>query len=217
MRRLLAVFLLAFAFVPTAFAQEASRKEAALKLQPGAYYWTGASWSLMQQITAYGGGFKHGEAIFVPTLAPRIVLDFRDARAPVQVSEETPLFCFKFAVIPPGMPYAPYSPSGREIVVVRSGVPYAPSGRDIAIAQLDQKKDHRELEISSGNTIFTMKLQPNESRLPQINVTQLDASTFLVSPKTSLQAGEYLLSTLPETRSGFDFGFHPLTSGHSAD
>ena len=120
MKRLLVVSFLAFAFVPLAFAQQTDQKEAALKLQPGAYYWTGSSWSLMQQITAYGGGFKRRAAIFVPTLAPRVVLDFRDERAPVQIGDGTPLFCVKFAVIPPYTPYASYSPSGSEIVVVRS-------------------------------------------------------------------------------------------------
>ncbi|HKF50864.1 MAG TPA: hypothetical protein VKB26_01010 [Candidatus Acidoferrales bacterium] len=216
MKRLLAVFLLTFALAPAAFTQEANQKEAALKLQPGAYYWTGSSWNLMDQITAYGGSASHVARMIVPGLVPQFALDFRDARAPVQVSDATPLFCFKFAVVPPGTPYAPYSPSGREIVVVRSGVPYMPSGRDIAITRLDQKKDHRELEVSSGNTMFTMKAGTDDKRLVDIEVTRLSADTFLVSPRVPLPQGEYLLNTLPYERSGFDFGFHPATGSNSS-
>jgi hypothetical protein len=37
------------------------------------------------------------------------------------------------------------------------GMPYAPSGRDMVIVRFDQKKDHRELQTTSGGNMFTFK------------------------------------------------------------
>lgn len=174
----------------SASAQSPTPKEAATKLQPGTYYWTGVSWTPMQQITMSGGGAKHTAKIFVPGLTPQMVWTFRDPQAPVQVKEVVPLFCFKFIAMPPGMPYAP-------------------SGRDIVIVRFDQKKDHRELQTTSGGNMFTFKAGLSKDRLPDIDITEIDSSTYLVSPKVGLVAGEYLLSSSSMGISGFDFGFHP--------
>jgi hypothetical protein len=171
-------------------AQSPDAKEAAAKLQPGTYYWTGASWTPMQQITMSGGGAKHTAKMFVPGLTPQIVWTFRDPKAPVQIKEAMPLFCVKFIAMQPG-------------------TPYAPSGRDIVIVRFDQKKDHRELQTTSGGNMFTFKAGLSKDRLPDIDVVELDSSTYLVSPKAALGSGEYLLSSSSMGISGFDFGFHP--------
>jgi hypothetical protein len=172
-----------------AVAQAPDLKAGALQLQPGAYVWTGASWSPMQQITLAGGGSKHMAKMFVPGLTPQMVWTFRDPRAPVQVENGMPLFCFKFIAIPPGLPYAP-------------------SGRDLLIARFDQKKDHRELQTTSGGNLFTFKAGLSKDRMPDIDVTSLDSSTYLISPKTVLAAGEYLLTASSMGTTGYDFGFH---------
>jgi hypothetical protein len=172
------------------FAQLADEKETAAKLQPGAYYWTGTAWTAMQPITMSGGGSKHVAKMLVPGLTPQIVWTFRDAKAPVQVPDGKPLFCFKFITVPPG-------------------TPYAPSGRDIVIARFDEKKDHRELQTTSGGNALTFKAGLSKDRTPEIDVTTLEPSTYLVSPKNNLAAGEYLLSSASMGISGYDFGFHP--------
>lgn len=170
--------------------QSANPSDTASKLQPGAYYWTGQEWTALQQITMSGGGAKHMGKMFVPGLTPQMVWTFRDPQAPVQVHGGEPLFCFKF-------------------IAVQPGIPYAPSGRDVVIARFDEKKDHRELQTTSGGSMFTFKSGLSKDRTPDIEVTALDSNTFLVSPKNSLPPGEYLLTASSMGFSGYDFGFHP--------
>lgn len=189
MRILLSAFLLFWTAFSTT-AQSLAPKDAAAQLQPGAYYWTGAAWTPMQSITMSGGGSKHMAKMIVPGLTPQMVWTFRDSKAPVQVPDGRPLFCFKFIAMQPG-------------------TPYAPSGRDIVMARFDEKKDHRELQTTSGGNAFTFKAGLSKDRMPDIDVTMLDSSTYLVSPKSDLAAGEYLLSGSSMGISGYDFGFHP--------
>jgi hypothetical protein len=171
-------------------APKADPREEAVKLQPGTYFWSGESWKLMQQLNMSGGGAKHLGKVFVPGLTPQMVWTFRDPQAPVQVVDGKPLFCVKFVAFAPG-------------------TPYAPSGRDLVIARFDQKKDHRELQTTSGGNMFTFKSGLSKDRMPDIQVDGLDSSTFLVTPKEFLAPGEYLLSASTLGISGFDFGFHP--------
>jgi hypothetical protein len=143
----------------------------------------------MQLITLAGGGAKHVGKMFVPGLTPQMVWTFRDAEAPVQVSDSLPRFCFKLIAMPPG-------------------IPYAPSGRDILIARFDEKKDHRELQTTSGGNMFTFKSGLSADRMPAVEITELDSSTYLVSPKEPLKNGEYLLTNSSLGTTGYDFGFH---------
>jgi hypothetical protein len=169
---------------------ENPREYSARQLQPGTYYWTQGAWHLMQQLTMSGGGAKHMAKVFVPGLTPQIVWTFREPKAPVQVKESQPLFCVKFFTVPPGLPYAP-------------------SPRDIAIARFDEKKDHRELQITSGGNMLTFKSGLGKDRLPDLTVTPLDGATVLFTPAVSLRAGEYIVSTTSMGITGYDFGFHP--------
>jgi hypothetical protein len=166
------------------------REYSAMQLEPGTYYWTEGAWHPMQQLTMSGGGATHMAKMFVPGLTPQMVWTFRRANAPVQVSESQPLFCVKFIPVPPGLPFAP-SPS------------------DIAIARFDEKKDHRELQVTSGGNMLTFKAGLGKDRLPDLAVNSLDATTVLFTPATPLRAGEYIISTFSMGTTGFDFGFHP--------
>lgn len=165
-------------------------KAEAVKLQIGAYYWTGAAWQPLQRTNMAGGGTKHMGKMLVPGLTPQIVWTFRDSQAPVQVTDAKPLLCFKFT---PGL----------------ANTAYAPSARDLVIARFDEKKDHRELQTSSGGNMFTFKAGLSKERTPEIELTGIDAETFLVMPKEQLQPGEYLLTATSLGVSGYDFGFHP--------
>jgi len=167
----------------------ADRRDAAARLEPGTYYWTGNEWAVLQPITMSGGGPKHMAKAFVPGLTPQVVWTFRDSQAPVQIQGQSPLFCVKF------------SP-------VMAGTPYAPSARDIVVVRFDRKKDHRELQTTNGGNMFTFKTGLSKDRMPDIDVNALDANTYLVSPKAPLQVGEYLLSTSPMGMSGYYFGLH---------
>jgi hypothetical protein len=128
--------------------------------------------------------------VFVPGLTPQIVWTFRDGRAPVQLQDGKPLFCVKLFALP-------------------AGYPYAPNGRNLAIIKFDEKKDRRELQVSSGGNALTFKSGVGKDRLPEIEVTEIAASTFLVSPRQELHSGEYLLTQSAMGNSGYDFGYHP--------
>ncbi len=166
------------------------REYSAMQLQPGTYYWTEGAWHLMQQLSMSGGGATHMAKMFVPGLTPQMVWTFRGANAPVQIKESQPLFCVKFFAVPAGMPYAP-------------------SPREIAIARFDEKKDHRELQVTSGGNMLTFKAGLGKDRLPDLTVNSLDGTTVLFTPSAPLRAGEYIISTASMGISGFDFGFHP--------
>jgi hypothetical protein len=170
-------------------AQTQEQKDLAAKLQPGTYYWTGKDWAAMQLVNMTGGGTKHMGKVFVPGLTPQMVLTFRDERAPIQFQDGKPIFCVKF------LPQYP-------------GVAYGQTSRDIVAVRFDEKKDHRELQITSGGNAFTFKSGFSKDRLPDIDITALDIATFLVSPKNPLAPGEYLLSCSSIGMSGYDFGFH---------
>jgi hypothetical protein len=144
----------------------------------------------MQTINMAGGGAKHVGKMFVPGLTPQMVWTFHDANAPLHLENGKPVFCVKFYAVP-------------------SGVPYAPSGRDIVIARFDEKKDHRELQTTSGGNMFTFKAGLSKDRMPDIEVTPIDESTYFVTTKDVLRPGEYLLSSSSMGISGYDFGFHP--------
>ncbi len=165
-------------------------KDAAAKLQPGTYYWSDGTWRSMERITMSGGGAKHVGKMFVPGLTPQIVYTYRGATAPVQVKEDKPLFCVKFIALPPGSPYAP-------------------SPRDITIARFDEKKDHRELQITSGGNALTFKAGLGKDRMPDLTLSPIDETTVLFSPDAPLRSGEYIVSTVTMGYNGFDFGFHP--------
>jgi hypothetical protein len=164
-------------------------KQEAANLEQGAYYWNGASWQAMQIINVSGGGTKHMAKMLVPGLTPQMVWTFRGPTAPVQVGSAKPLFCVKFITLQPG-------------------TPYAPSPRDIVIARFDEKKDHRELQTTSGGNVFTFKSGLPKDRTPDLDVIEVGQSTYFVSPKDSLANGEYILATTSLGISGYDFGFH---------
>src|SRR5580658_8491753 len=147
--------------------QSDSAKESALKLQAGTYFWSGSTWSPMQQITMSGGGTKHAAKMFVPGLTPQMVWTFRDSAAPVQVEDARPQFCVKF-------------------LAALAGTPYAPSGRDIVLVRFDQKKDHRELQTTNGGNMFTFKSGLSKDRMPDIDITTVDGSTFFIAPRADL-------------------------------
>lgn len=170
-----------------------SREQLAVKLGPGTYYWSDGTWIPLQQLTSSGGGAKHTTVAAVFGLLPQTVLTFRDPKAPLQIHENQPLFCVRLYDAPPGT----------------LGVPPTPTVRDVAIARLDQKPDHRELQVTSGSYIYTYKTGITADRLASVNITSLDAATALINPKAPLRAGEYLIMGDPSGSTGFDFGYHP--------
>lgn len=145
---------------------------------------------MIEQINMSGGGMKHAGKMLVPGLTPQMVWTFRDARAPVQVVNATPLFCVRF-------------------IDALEGSPYIPSPRNLIMAIFDQKKDHRELQTTSGGNFVTFKAGLGKDHMAEIHAVQATPTTYLISPSEPLKPGEYILSGAVMGISGFDFGFHP--------
>lgn len=165
-----------------------AQKEQAAKLSAGTYWWNADHWAAMGQLSFAGAGMKHAAKIFVPGLTPQIVYTFRGATAPVQLGTD-PVFCTKLYAAP-------------------AATPYSPTFRDITIARFDEKKDHRELQITSGGNFVTFKSGVSKERLIEVELTQMDDVTAIFAPKLRLKDGEYIISASTIGLSGYDFGFH---------
>lgn len=154
--------------------------------QPGVYYKTATQYVKMDQTSMVGGGAKHMGKMLVPGLTPQMVYTFRDAHSPVQSSDAKPTF---YIVQSPYMANIP-----------------GQSSRDVVIVRFDVKKDHRELQVTSGASAFTMKAGYSKERTPEITVMRVSDSAFTVTPAQDLKPGEYLITFGGAGTSGWDFG-----------
>jgi hypothetical protein len=155
-------------------------------LEPGVYYRGAKDWVRLEQITMAGGGIKHMGKMFVPGLTPQMVWMFRGAEAPVRISEPRPTFYIKQP------PYIANVPGHSE--------------HDLVLVRLDRKKDHRELQTTSGGSALTFKAGFSKERTPEILVTHVSESVFTVIPKADLAPNEYFLTFGSGGVSGYDFG-----------
>jgi hypothetical protein len=80
------------------------------------------------------------------------------------------------------------------------------SERDLVIVRFDKKKDHRELQNTSGGNMFTFKTGFSKERLPDITVKKVAEGLFAVTPNAELNTGEYMLTFSALGDSGYDFG-----------
>jgi hypothetical protein len=154
-------------------------------LAEGTYFKSPEGMIKLQPLMMAGGGATHMGKMFVPGMTPQIVHTFRGAEAPVQIQERKPVLYVKQS------PYMTNIP-GR-------------SDRDIVLVRFDKKKDHRELQMTSGGSMFNFKAGFSKEKTPDIVVTRISESVFTVTPKDNLPPGEYML-TYGLGSSGFDFG-----------
>ncbi len=163
-------------------------------LADGFYYKAPEGWRKLSPLSASGSGLKHvgrtmaTDVLLVPIFTSHSVENFRGAEAPTQISERRPTFCVKQPTLP-GM---------AEVAGMTE--------RDLVIVRLDKKKDHRELQTTSGSSIFTFKAGVSKNRLPEIVTKRLADGLFLVTPAQDLKPGEYLLTFSTLGGSGYDFG-----------
>ena len=155
-------------------------------LADGFYYKTPQGWQKLEPISMAGGGLKHVGKMFVPGLTPQMVWTFRDAESPVQIENKRPTFCIKEMPVLAGI-------AGR-------------SARDLLIVRFDKKKDHRELQTTSGGNMFTFKAGVSKERMPAIVTKTMAEGVFIVTPSEDLKPGEYMLTFAALGNSGYDFG-----------
>jgi hypothetical protein len=154
--------------------------------EPGVYYKSPTGFVKLEQIMMAGGGAKHTGKMFVPGLTPQMVYTFRGAHSPIQLSETKPTFYIR------QNPYMASVPGHSE--------------RDVVIVRFDTKKDHRELQVTSGSSAFTLKAGFSKERTPDITTTHISDSDFTVIPTQDLVPGEYLLTFGGSGAMGYDFG-----------
>lgn len=155
-------------------------------LAEGMYYKSPTGLAKLQQLMMSGGGAAHVGKMFVPGLTPQIVWTYRGAEAPVRISERKPTFILKQS------PYLTSAPGY--------------SFRDLVLVKFNKKKDHRELQVSSGGNMFTFKAGFSKDKLVEITVTRLSDVTISITPIQDLPPGEYMLTIAALGPSGFDFG-----------
>ncbi len=180
-----ALFLLiAFCTVLPVLSQD--NHEDSVPPSDGVFYRDGKAWKPLQQLSMAGGGLKHVGKMFVPGLTPQMVWTFRGSEAPIQIEDRRPTFYVREAPVLENI-------AGR-------------SERDLVIVRFDKKKDHRELQTTSGGNMFTYKAGFSKERLPEIEVKKVADGLFTVTPTQYLKAGEYMLTFSALGNSGYDFG-----------
>jgi hypothetical protein len=151
----------------------------------GVYYKGPNGWIKLEVLTQSGGGMKKMGKLFVPGLTPHIVWTFRGGTAPIKISERRPTFYIKQSTYLADVP--------------------GQTSRDVVIVKFDKKKDRRELQATSGGSMFTLKSGFSKDRTPEIQIAQVGAGVFSVTPEKELPEGEYFLTFGFSGFTGYDF------------
>jgi len=151
----------------------------------GIYVQNGDHWDKLY-IASTSGARSSGaakSAFSYGIASSKAVLVFRDSTAPVKSSSMRPIF------------------------LVIGDTITAP--RDIVIVRLQQKKDHRELQIGKFNAYSGMKMEYPPADVIEVDVKESERART-ITPKTDLKAGEYIIFTgtptpMPIGYGGYDF------------
>ncbi len=174
------------AVVSVCAGQDTATPQEVQSLADGFYYKTQQGWQKLEPLSMAGGGLKHAGKMFVPGLTPQFVWTFRGAEAPVQIGDKRPTFYIK------ELPMLA-SIAGR-------------SERDLLIIRFDKKKDHRELQTTSGGNMFTFKSGISKDRMPDITTKAVSEGIFIVTLDEDLKPGEYMVTFSALGNNGYDFG-----------
>jgi hypothetical protein len=148
-----------------------------LPTEPGAYYKDPSKgWVTLERTPAPQIRTKGGKTLGVNPFAKlHSMASYRGADGHVRISEPSPTFYL------------------RQI-----GSP-----RDAVIVKPDKKKDRREISVSQVGGFGGVTSGYEEKARREVSVTQVSNGLLSVTPKSSIDPGEYL----PDTGSGtYDFG-----------
>lgn len=158
------------------------------RIAPGVYYRNGDSWKTIEILRLSGSKATHTAKMLVPGLTPQIVYIYGDAEAPVRFTDPRPTFLFK---------------ESRYLVGTAADV----TPRDVVIAKFDRKKDHRELQVTTGGNMFTFRAGLEKDRAFDVTPSNEGNGTFEFTPNQDLVPGEYIVFMGPATKyKGYDFG-----------
>jgi len=110
---------------------------------------------------------------------------YRETNAPMQLSDRRPIFYIKTT---------PDKQSLMESTL-----------RSMVIVRLEQKKDHRELQVIKSGLIGA-KVEIDKKRMPDITVHAVNSMLLTITPNEDLSDGEYLITYDSLARLGYDFG-----------
>ena len=159
--------------------------------EPGAYYLIEQRWTRMSHVLSAGRRIRRIYSFFVPlVLAPQGVTIFRGAEAPLKIDQVKPLFFLR--------------PTSSDI-----DPPAGP--RDVLIVRLQKKKDHRELPVTSGATLYHWREEIPKCSIIPSTVTSESMGAFSVSPRQNLAPGEYMITFGTGQVGGYDFD---IMTGH---
>lgn len=154
----------------------------------GVYVRSGEHWVKLSQASSSGfrsGGM--GKTMLTGGAASiRSFMLFRDPSAPVSLSTSRPSF----------------------LIVGFSNPP-----RDIVIVRLERKKDHRELQIGRFNGYTGGGMEYRKEDVTEVDAKS-DGPSLLVTPKSDLRPGEYIIfasypTPFPAGYGGYDFEVKP--------
>jgi hypothetical protein len=178
---LAASFILSSAQQPSNAAGIPSRPQ-----EEGAYYYAGTrSWERLSHILNAGRKPRHVYRIIVPSLVPGIVLIFRESEAPVKIAARKPVFFIRSSGVAGKLP----------------GV----LDRDVLIVRLAKRKDHRELPVTTGASIFNVSQSIPKTQIVKSVVTVESENAFTVTPIDDLAPGEYIITFGTGQLGGYDF------------
>jgi hypothetical protein len=158
------------------------------RIAPGVYYRSGDSWKTMEILRLSGSKATHTAKMLVPGLTPQIVYVYRGDQAPVRFTDRRPTFLFK---------------ENRYLVGTAGDV----TPRDVVIAKFDKKKDHRELQVTTGGNMFTFRAGFGKDRAFDVTASNQGTGTFEFTPDQDLAPGEYIVFMGAATKyKAYDFG-----------
>jgi hypothetical protein len=150
----------------------------------GAYYLSHNQWFRMERVLGTGEKTQHVASLFFAAFVPpQRVLILPGAEAPVKIYERRPT------------------------LVVKQSISSLPQGsdRDVAIVRVDKKRDHRELQVTSGKTPVTFKKTFPKERITPLTVRRISPTTFELMPQKDLTPGQYFLTFGTGKLGGYDF------------
>jgi hypothetical protein len=159
-----------------------SAEPTGLPKEQGIFYKGVSGWVPLQEVQSSGAKTTGmGKALLTGGWGGSgdVVMVFPGAEAPVQISESKPTFYSR---------------------------PPIQSPRDLMIVRVDKKKDHRELQTTTGAVFKSAGYK--KSNVVEVSTTLLSSDVMVITPATDLKDGEYLLVFSYGGSGGYDFSIN---------
>jgi hypothetical protein len=145
-------------------------------------------WVGLNHIDAIQQALTHRKRSLLPWVMPQIVTVFPFSRALEAPANSAPVF------------YVNHSETAAHIADLSSG--------EIHLLRFTPRGKVREIEVTTGASVFDFKTGfPSHREIP-VSVNSLSNSIFSIRPKERLTDGEYMIVFGQVAAGGFEFGVH---------